>query len=565
MNGIKYPKVYSDRLEIDIRNFSFNSYEDIYRKFIWNIPKYFNIGYAITDRAIALGRGDNVAIYYEDDEGRREVVRFSELKTRSDAFARSLLDNGVRKGDVVGVYLYPGPEVVIALSAIYKIGAIALSISPLIGTEGVEYRLKHSEAKAFVTDGTKKEAISIANRLNTIRAIYVVGSEPSGGKEFSFEDQTKAGSAEIAETESDEPAQLFYTSGSTGPPKGVLHAHRFLLGHIPTYQLYFEMAPRDGDVYWTNADWGWIGALGDVVLPSLYFGMPVVAYRRTSGFSARRALEVMSQYRVTAAFITPTALRIIRREYPEPLKDFDIKLRALSTAGESPGRELVLWASEAFKASVNEFYGCTETNLVVTNNSIWAKPGSLGKPAPGHIVEVVDDNGNPLPPNAEGWIAVKLPDPVAFLGYFKNPEATAAKIKNGWFLIGDMGLKDVEGYLWFKGRGDDVIKVSGYRIGPEEIEEVITKHPAVLEAAVIGKPDPVRGTIVKAFVVLKPGIEPSDILAREIQEFVKTRLAAYAYPREVEFVDQLPRTETGKLKRYELRRRELERGNVQSG
>ncbi|MGC8584154.1 MAG: acyl-CoA synthetase, partial [Thermoproteus sp.] len=539
--------------EIDLRKYSFSSYNELYSNFKWNIPEYFNIGYAIIDRNVERGFGDRLAIYYLDDEGNRYSLTFGDLKKLSDGLASSLRDIGVGRGDIVGVYLQPRPEVVVALSAIYRLGAIALSISPLIGTEGVEYRLRHSGAKALIAEGARRDVLDAVSKIEHLKAIYVVGSEPRGGKEYSLEDQSRSGRRiDAVATRSEDPAQLFYTSGSTGPPKGVLHAHRFLLGHVPTYQLYFEMAPREDDVFWTNADWGWIGALGDVVLPSLYFGRPVVAYRRSRGFSAGDALKVMEEYGVTAAFITPTALRMIRREYPQPLKDFGLRLRAVSTAGEAPGRELVEWASQAFRAPVNEFYGCTETNLVVTNNSLWARPGSIGKPAPGHVVEVVDEEGRPLSPGSEGLIAVKLPDPVAFLGYWKNPEATAAKIKNGWFIIGDAGVKDGDGYLWFKGRVDDVIKVAGYRLGPEEIEEVVAKHPAVLEAAVIGKPDPVRGTIVKAFVVLKPGVEPSEELKRDIQNFVKSRLAAYAYPREIEFVDQLPRTETGKLKRYEL-------------
>jgi len=553
-------------LEIDLRKYRFSSYNEIYINFKWNIPEYFNIGYAIIDRNIERGLGDRPAIYYLDDEGGRRVLTFGDLKRLSDGLASSLRDLGVGRGDVVGVYLQPRPEVVVSLGAIYRLGAVALSISPLIGIEGVEYRLRHSGAKALVVEGARRDVVDGAAKIDGLRAVYVVGSEPRGGKEYSLEDQSKSGGrVDVAATKSEEPAQLFYTSGSTGPPKGVLHAHRFLLGHIPTYQLYFELAPREGDVFWTNADWGWIGALGDVVLPSLYFGMPVLAYRRSKGFSAGEALKAMEEYGVTAAFITPTALRMIRREYSQPLRDFGLRLRAVSTAGEAPGRELVEWALQAFKAPVNEFYGCTEANLVVTNHSLWARPGSAGKPAPGHVVDVVDEDGRPLPPGSEGLIAVKLPDPVAFLGYWKNPEATAAKIRNGWFIIGDAGVKDVEGYIWFKGRVDDVIKVAGYRLGPEEVEEVIAKHPAVLEAAVIGKPDPIRGTIVKAFVVLRPGVEPSEEVKRDIQNFVKSRLAAYAYPREIEFLDQLPRTETGKLKRYELRRREMERGNVQSG
>ncbi|WP_069808162.1 AMP-binding protein [Vulcanisaeta thermophila] len=549
-----------ENLEVDIRRYPFKSYEELYNAFSWNIPERFNVGYAIIDRNVKRGFGDRISIYYIDDEGNRASYTFNELKRFSDSIASTLRDLGVGVGDVVGVYLQPRPELVATLTAVYRLGGIALSISPLIGTDGVLYRVRHSGAKVVVMEGSRVDVREKLKDVETLRGVFIVDDEARYDKEYPISDALKGGgNFSPVETRSEDPAQLFYTSGSTGPPKGVLHAHRFLLGHIPTYQLYFELAPREGDVYWTNADWGWIGALGDVVLPSLYFGMPVVAYRRSRGFSARDALEVMQEFKVTAAFITPTALRIIRREFPWPRRDFDLRLRAISTAGESPGKDLIEWGMNALGIPVNEFYGATESNLVVTNNSLWAKPGSLGKPAPGHVVDVVDDNGNPLPPGSEGYIAVKLPDPVVFLGYFKNPEATRERIRNGWFFIGDMGVKDEYGYLWFKGRADDVIKVSGYRIGPEEVEHVLLQYPAVMDVGVIGKPDPVRGTIIKAFIVLKPGYQPSDELKADIQNFVKSRLAAYAYPREIEFVNELPRTETGKLKRYELRRREIER------
>ena len=539
--------------EIDLRTINFSSYEELVDKFRWNVPEYFNIGEAILDRNIREGFGDNIALYYEDEEGNKGVYSFSEIKKLSDAFIKVLKERfNVSKGAVIGVYLQPRPETIVSILSIYRLGGITLSISPLMGTEAVEYRLRHSEAKVLVTDRK-----SVRERIKNVN-IVLVGEEARYENEMEFDEIKKENANfDAVKTKSEDPAQLFYTSGSTGAPKGVLHAHRFLLGHIPAYQLYFEMAPKDYDVFYTPADWGWIGAIGDVILPSLYFGKPIVAYRREGKFNPRGHLAIMQKYKVTCSFIPPTALRMIRRDVEKPAKEYNLKLRAISSAGESVGEELINWAMKELSPNANEFYGCTEANLVTVNNSMWRKVGSIGKPTPGHEVAVIDENGNPVI-NQVGDIAVKIGDPVVFLGYFKNPEATAKKFRGDWFLIGDLGIMDESGYIWFKGRADDVIKVSGYRLGPEEIERVILQHPAVQDVAVIGKPDPLRGNIIKAFVVLKEGYSPSESLVNEIQQLVKERLAAYAYPREIEFVNELPRTETGKLKRFELRRRENE-------
>ena len=539
--------------EIDIRTINFSSYEELVSRFRWNIPEYFNIGEAILDRNIKEGFGENIALYYEDEEGNKSVYTFSEIKMLSDAFIKVLKERfNVDKGDVIGVYLQPRPETVVSILSIYRLGGITLSISPLMGTEAVEYRLRHSEAKVLVTDRK-----NIRERIKDIN-IVLVGEDARNGNEVEFDEIKKENASfNSVKTKSEDPGQLFYTSGSTGTPKGVLHAHRFLLGHIPAYQLYFEMAPRDYDVFYTPADWGWIGAIGDVILPSLYFGKPIVAYRREGKFSPKDHLAIIQKYKVTCAFISPTALRMIRRDIEKPSKEYDLKLRAVSSAGEAVGEDLINWAMKELSPNLNEFYGCTEANLITVNNSAWRKLGSIGKPTPGHEVAIIDENGNPVI-NQLGDIAVKIGDPVVFLGYFKNPEATARKFRGNWFLIGDLGIMDETGYIWFKGRADDVIKVSGYRLGPEEIESAILQHPAIQDVAVIGKPDPLRGNIIKAFVVLKEGYSPSQGLVNEIQQLVKQRLAAYAYPREIEFVNELPRTETGKLKRFELRRRENE-------
>jgi acetyl-CoA synthetase len=286
--------------------------------------------------------------------------------------------------------------------------------------------------------------------------------------------------------------------------------------------------------------------------------MPVVAYRRSGRFDAKKALEMMEAYNVTCAFIPPTALRLIKKTVYDPRKEYDLKLRAISSAGESVGGDMVRWGYEVLKVPINEFYGCTEANLLIVTSSstMDVKPGALGRPSPGHVVDIIDKDGNVLPPNEIGSIAVKRPDPVMFMEYWNRSEATAKKFIGDWFLIGDLGYKDEDGYIWFKGRADDVIKTAGYRLGPEEIEHVINLHPSVLESAVVPKPDPIRGSIIKAFVVLKDRSKPLDEIRSEIQDLVKERLALYAYPREVEFIDELPKTVTGKIKRFELRRKE---------
>ncbi|AWR95768.1 AMP-binding protein [Acidianus brierleyi] len=536
-------------MEIDLRELQFSTYEELINKFNWNIPQNFNIGEAILDR----NNEDSTAIYYEDEEGNKASYTFKELKSFSDSLIKLLTEKiGIKKGDVLGVFLQPRVETILTILSIYRLGGITLSISPLMGTEAVEYRIKHSEAKAIVMEGSKKD---IREKLNNIK-IILVNDEAKRDNEIEFDEiKREAGNYSAVKTKSDDPAQLFYTSGSTGAPKGVLHAHRFLLGHIPAYQLYFEMAPKDNDVFYTPADWGWIGAIGDVILPSLYFKKPIVAYRREGKFDPSSNLSIMQKYRVTCSFIPPTALRIIRREIEHPAKEYNLSLRAISAAGEAVGEDLINWAMKELSPNVNEFYGCTEANLVTVNNSLWRKIGSLGKPSAGHKVAVIDEDGKIIIGKI-GEIAVKIKDPVVFLGYWKNPEATERKFRGEWFLMGDLGIMDENGYIWFKGRADDVIKVSGYRLGPEEIEKIILQHPSVQDVAVIGKPDKVRGNIIKAFIVLKPGYHPSNELKNQIQQLVKNKLASYAYPREIEFVNELPRTETGKLKRFELRKKE---------
>ena len=350
---------------------------------------------------------------------------------------------------------------------------------------------------------------------------------------------------EPAPTGPDSPALIIYTSGTTGEPKGALHAHRLLLGHLPGVELSHEFFPQPGDRFWTPADWAWIGGLYDVLMPSLHYGTPVVAFR-SRRFDPDQAFELMDNLDVRNTFLPPTALRMMRHAHPRPTR-----VRSVASGGEPLNADLVEWGGEQLGVTINEFYGQTEANVVITNcASVWpVQPGSMGKASPGHDVKVID-----------GEIVVRAADdPVVFLGYWNKPEATAHKVRDGWLRTGDLGDMDDDGSFRFLARSDDVINSGGYRISPAEIETVLVKHPRVAQAAVVGAPDALRGQVVKAFIVLREGTEPSAALGQQLQSFVKTELAAYEYPRKVEFVEALPMTVTGKIQRSVLRQREADK------
>ena len=351
------------------------------------------------------------------------------------------------------------------------------------------------------------------------------------------------------ETGAEAPAYLIYTSGATGPPKGALHAHRSLFGHLPGFESYYEFAPRPDDIIWTPADWAWMGGLMDVLIPAWYHGMIVLTAE--DDFDPGGSFDLMAELGVTLAFLPPTALKMMRAS---GVSRPDLSLRAVFSGGAPLGSEMLEWAEETFGCHINEGYGQTEANLVVGHcASVWpVRPGSMGRALPGHEVLIQDEEGNRLI-GREGEICVHSPDPVMMLGYWNRPEATAEKYRDGWLLTGDLGLEDSDGYLWFRSRQDDVITSRGYRIGPGEIEESLMTHPAVAMCAVVGVPDEIRGDVPAAFVVLRSGAEPSEQLAVELQNHVRTRLAAHETPRHVTFLKELPRTTTGKIMRRALR------------
>jgi acetyl-CoA synthetase len=416
--------------------------------------------------------------------------------------------------------------------------------------------LQNSGAKALVTNAQGLAKLApIRHEVAGVELVISIDGPESGV--LGFEQTLARASADFTPelTSADDPAMMVYTSGTTGQPKGAVHGHRVLLGHLPGIETHHEFFPQPGDRIWTPADWAWAGGLLNVLLPGLYFGVPVVA-RRFDRFDPEEAFALMAREHVRNAFIPPTALRMLRSA-PNPQGRHDVKLRTVGSGGEALGAETLEWGKSALGLTINEFYGQTECNLVLSACGAIgvSRPGAIGKPVPGHNVAVIRPNGEPALRGEIGQIAMRRPDPVMFLEYWDRPQATREKFIGDWMTTGDQGFVDEDGYYHFVGRDDDVITSSGYRIGPTEIEDCLIKHPAVALAAVVGKPDPVRTEIVKAFIVLKPGHAPTDTLAADIQAFVKSRLSAHEYPREVAFIDEMPMTTTGKVIRRLLRGR----------
>ena len=535
------------------------TYLEVYKSFHWEIPQYYNIGVDICDKWAR--QPDRLALIYEDESGRVEKYTFADLKRLSNRLANGLNASGIGPGDRFGILLPQCPETAISHIAAYKLGAIAIPLFTLFGTDALEYRLSNSEAKGIVTDRENLPKImEIRENLPGLQVVIVTRGEKADNV-LDFEKLIEKGSADFrpVKTRLDDPALIIYTSGTTGPPKGALHAHRVLLGHLPGVEFPHNFFPQENDFFWTPADWAWIGGLIDVLFPSWHHGIPVLAHRAKK-FDPEQAFHLIARYKIRNAFMPPTALKLMR-QVKDPRSRHKFAMRSIGSGGETLGEELLDWGKDVFNLTINEFYGQTEANLVVGNCSVIMNnlPGSMGRAVPGHSLAVVDGEGQPVPLGTVGEVAVQRPDPVMFLEYWKNPAATADKYVGEWCLTGDLAKQDEQGYFWFVGRKDDVITSAGYRIGPAEIEDCIMKHRAVGMVAVVGSPDEVRTEIVKAFIVLKADVAAGADVAAEIKEFVKVRLAAHEYPREIEFVDELPMTATGKIMRKDLKALEVKR------
>jgi acetyl-CoA synthetase len=539
------------------------SLADAHARHRWQIPSDYNVAIDCLDRP--FHKNDAVALYYEDDEGHTATYTFGQMREASCRMANALRGLGIGHGDVVAVHTPQRPETAILHMALYRLGAIGLPISKLFGPDAIQYRLENSSAKAILMEPeTVGKLEGVRDKVPTLKHVIVCGGKAaglSGGKVdgLDFDDLLAKGASQFTP---DRPSQaedallLMYTSGTTGNPKGVLHAHRYVLGHNGIDYSYNFL--RDGDLYYSPADWAWAGGLLDGLLAIWPHGIPVLAYRSKARFDADVTLRLLEKYGATVGLYPPTALKTLR-EVKKPREKYrNLKFRCVVSGAEPVSPELARWVDEELKVQFNQGFGQTEANYFIGTCGALEpyKLEPLGKAYPGHRVKVLDGQGNPVKNGEIGEIAIGRESPVVMREYWKNPEAMREKFKGEWCVTGDMGYADDEGYFYFQGRGDDVIKTSGYRVGPAEIESKIMEVKGVASCAVVGVSDPQRGQAIKAFVKVMPGTEKSDALIREIQEHVKKKLAAHEYPREIEFMDEFPMTVTGKVRRRDLREAE---------
>jgi acetyl-CoA synthetase len=558
-------------------------YDEIYRAFRWHVPARFNLADACCARW-ARETPHATAVLYEHEDGTRAAFTYADLQHAANRLSNLLLRLGVARGDRVAIVMPQRFETAVANIAVQQVGAVAMPLSMLFGPEALEYRLNHSETRLAIADeGSIDNLLAARAACPQLRTVVAAGgAEGRGDVDLNAALARESAAFEPVSTAADDAAVLIYTSGTTGPPKGALIPQRAMIGNLSGFvasQNWFPdgagtgrgPAGASGDaVFWSPADWAWTGGLWDALLPTLYFGRPIVAYQ--GRFGAERAFELMVRHRVTHTFLFPTALKAMMKAVPHPRARYrGLRLRAIMSAGEAVGDAVFGYCRDELGVTVNEMFGQTEINYVVGNCALhWpARPGSMGRPYPGHRVAVIDDDGRECPRGTPGDVAVHRrdihghPDPVFFLGYWRNDDATRAKFTgdpaDSWCRTGDTAVMDDDGYLWYQGRSDDVFKVAGYRIGPSEIENCLVKHPAVANAAVVPKPDAERGAVVKAYVVLASGFEGGDALVAALQQHVKGQLAPYEYPKEIEFIDALPMTTTGKVQRRVLRLKEEER------
>jgi len=590
-----------------------DNYQQLHGQFRWLVPDSFNIAEVCSRRwAQAPDATKRVAVYADGAGVRPQFHTYAELQHQANRLSGALASLRVGRGDRVAIVLPQRFETAVAYMAVLQMGAVAVPLSQLFGPEALEYRLKDSDAAVAICDSSAiMNILEVRGTCEALRHVIGVGEGADAMADLDY-------AAILAEqppehvpmaTRADDPAVLIYTSGTTGNPKGALIPHRALIGNLSGFvcsQNWFGFDPgvsakspspargragvgastagarpsagdQNTSVFWSPADWAWTGGLMDALLPTLYFGRPIVAYN--GRFSPQVAFELMQKYDVTHTFLFPTALKAMMKAFPQPRKFFKLKLQAIMSAGEAVGDAVFGYCQNELGVTVNEMFGQTEVNYIVGNCSIFwpARPGSMGKGYPGHRVAVIDEDGRECPVGVAGDVALNRfdvhgePDPIFFLGYWKNEDATRAKFTGDWCRTGDLAVRDADGYLWYQGRTDDMFKAAGYRIGPGEIENCLVKHPAVANAAVVPKPDAERGAVVKAYVVLTPdamaerGDEPlsrnewETRLMIDLQRHVKGKLAPYEYPKEIEFIDALPMTTTGKLQRRVLRLREEER------
>jgi acetyl-CoA synthetase len=572
-----------------------DNYAYLHEHFQWLVPEKFNIAHVCCGRwAQGPDAKNKIAIKAMETPASGLFHSYFDLQQQASRLSNVLAVMGVRRGDRVAIVMPQRFETAVAYMAVLQMGAVAMPLSMLFGPEALEYRLHDSEAVLAICDESSIASLNaVRENCPLLGSVIGVGAAAAQA-DVDYADALSRVTPEFAlvETLADEAAILIYTSGTTGNPKGALIPHRTLIGNLTGFVCSQNWFGFDGQgnaateaVFWSPADWAWTGGLMDALLPTLYFGRPIVAFN--GRFSPQMAMELMRDGGVTHTFLFPTALKAMLKAYPGTAtqtvrEQFQLQLQAIMTAGEAAGDAVFEYCQNQLGVTVNEMFGQTEINYIVGNCAAqWpARPGSMGKGYPGHRVAVIDDEGAECPAGVAGDVALNRfdghghPDPIFFLGYWKNEASTGAKYTGDWCRTGDLATRDVDGYLWYQGRSDDIFKAAGYRIGPGEIENCLVKHPAVANAAVVPKPDKARGAVVKAYVVIAPDLllsRPINMPAREVfdekliaqlQAHVKDKLAPYEYPKEIEFVDALPMTTTGKVQRRVLRLQEEERARL---
>ena len=551
-----------------------DQYASLYESFEWLVPTHFNIGHACCHRwANNPADARRIALFYEDDQGQREIWTYERLAATANQLANGLTRMGVKRGDRVALILGQRPETVVAHIAIYSVGAVVLPLSNLFGPDALEQRLRDAQVRVAIFDDlSATNVLASLSRCPTLTQLVGIAVDDERVLAWSKLLVRQPTVFKPVTTRADEPAILLYTSGTTGSPKGALLPHAVLIGNLPGFVASQNWFPQAGDIFWSPADWAWTGGMMDALLPTLYFGHPIVGTR--GRFSPERAFDILERYQVTNTFLFPTALKQMMKVIAQPQSTYKLSLRSIMSAGESVGDTVFSWCEQALGITPNEMFGQTEMNYLIGNShQKWpARSGSMGKPYPGHQITVLREDGQVAATDEVGEVALNRfdihghPDPILFLGYWRNEAATLEKFTGDWCRTGDLARVDADGYYWYAGRADDVFKSSGYRIGPGEIENSLLDHPAVANVAVVPKPDPERGAVVKAFVVLTPDFSSRRRaeLTAILQEHVRARLAPYKYPKEIEYVDALPMTTTGKIQRRVLRQLEIGRSQRQA-
>lgn len=542
----------------DYRRSKPGSYEDMTRDFEWEVPAGYNIAADTVDKH----EPSRTAMLWEDFNGNERRLTFGDMQETANRIANVLSGLGVSKGDRVSVLLPSLPETAAAFIAVYKIGGILLSLSQLYGDDSIAHRLADSQTKVLITDGNNRGRLEgMTERVESLERVLLLNAGSAlVGDDLDLDDAMRDASPSFAtvETSADDPAQLYYSSGTTGQAKGILHAHRYLLGHNE-YEFCHDV--QADEVFHSTGEWAWIAGIVPGLLGPWRYGVPVAVFQRKGAYDPEQTFYVLEKYNVGNLFSTPTALRA-SMEVQDPKSRYNTSLRIACSAGEPLNPEVIRWSKEQLGIPIFDYYGLTESYPLCGNfPTVEVRPGSMGLPLPGWEVAILDtETDEVLPVGEKGEICLKArTNPHYPIGYWNRPDDSEEVFGGEWFHTKDAARVDEDGYVWYEGRADDVIISAGYRIGPFEVESALIELPEVLEAAAVASPDDKRGNIVKAFVRVAPGTDTSDALVKKMQDHVRSSYSSYAYPREVEFVDELPKTLTGKIRRIELREAEAER------